>query len=514
MEQLYNERRVIFWIGFGLLLVSILFHAFKRNRPAVIFLLIASFFLFLYAAISIPFLMPWDERLHALVAKNMMKHPLVPTLYEEDPLSLPYSWIQTHIWVHKQPFFLWQSMLSFKIFGVNEFAYRFPGVLLGCAMVYACYRSGKLLGNYSIGYCAAFLTATSMYTYRLISGVACLDQNDLVFMEYISLSIWTMIEYLYSGKKYWIVLTGLFSGFAVLTKWVVGLLVYFIWSFYTLFKHKWRLKQFGSMLISLFITLVIAIPWQVYIFIKYPYETQIEYGHNLKHFTNVLDGHDGSFTFYINGMGEQFGRLVPFVILIAFLFFYFKSTDKKLSLWIIISIVGAYLFFSLAKTKMPSFTTVVIMPIYLSIAFLICSLTDWIFKKLNFSSNFKILGVLVVFIPLGFSRFDFDLLTDTDSLLAGGECFNMINHNKQVFQNLKLPSNAVLFNIKGYNNIDAMFYTGLPAYNFIPSESQYNELVAKGKRVAVFLHSNGPVPTYIISKKDIILLNDSLEHCE
>ncbi|MBP7399885.1 MAG: hypothetical protein KA954_09890, partial [Chitinophagales bacterium] len=65
-----------------------------------------------------PYLHDWDERFHALVAKNMMTHPFTPML-RANPV-LPYdetSWTDGHIWLHKQPLFLWQMALSMKIFG-------------------------------------------------------------------------------------------------------------------------------------------------------------------------------------------------------------------------------------------------------------------------------------------------------------------------------------------------------------------------------------------------------------
>ena len=40
----------------------------------------------------------WDEAYHALVAKNLTKHPLEPTLYEEKVLpSDDRVWTQAHI---------------------------------------------------------------------------------------------------------------------------------------------------------------------------------------------------------------------------------------------------------------------------------------------------------------------------------------------------------------------------------------------------------------------------------
>jgi len=52
----------------------------------------------------------WDEVFHAVVAQNLLKHPLKPTLI--DVPYLPYQkikWDDNHVWLHKPTLPLWQS---------------------------------------------------------------------------------------------------------------------------------------------------------------------------------------------------------------------------------------------------------------------------------------------------------------------------------------------------------------------------------------------------------------------
>ena len=221
----------LFIVGLSFLLSSIIFFINGKVTIAVSLLFISALTLFIFAALLDPFLNIWDERFHALVAKNLLNHPLLPTLYDNPVVSMPYDrWDRSIIWLHKQPFFLWQIAISYKIFGVNEFAVRFPSIILGSLLVPVCYRSGKILVNRNTGYYAAFFVASSYYLIELISGRHMVDHNDAVFFFYVSASIWAWLEFVVSGKKYWMVLTGLFSGFAVLTKWLVGLVVYSGWN--------------------------------------------------------------------------------------------------------------------------------------------------------------------------------------------------------------------------------------------------------------------------------------------
>ena len=112
--------------------VSALLHQRQRHGWALFTLTLGGLCLYLTAAHIYPFLNLWDEQYHALVAKNCMSHPFRPTLYEDAvvPGHDYGNWICADIWLHKQPLFLWQIALSFKLFGVSLFALRLPSVLM------------------------------------------------------------------------------------------------------------------------------------------------------------------------------------------------------------------------------------------------------------------------------------------------------------------------------------------------------------------------------------------------
>ena len=115
----------------------------KRNLYGLLLtlLVLLAFLLRLYLSLKEPYLHDWDERFHALVARNMMDHPFKPML-KANPVIYqdPFAWCCNHIWLHKQPLFLWQMALSMKIFGVAEWAMRLPSILMGSLMVLFLYR--------------------------------------------------------------------------------------------------------------------------------------------------------------------------------------------------------------------------------------------------------------------------------------------------------------------------------------------------------------------------------------
>ena len=141
----------------------------------------------LYYANLDPYLHEWDERFHALVARNMVDNPFTPLLYKK-PL-VPYdlnAWCCNSVWLHKQPLFMWQMALSMKLFGANEFAMRLPSAFLGALTVLLVYRITILLTNHkNTAIIAGLLMCFSPYQLEMISGQIGMDHDDIAFCFYI-----------------------------------------------------------------------------------------------------------------------------------------------------------------------------------------------------------------------------------------------------------------------------------------------------------------------------------------
>ena len=87
---------------------------------------------------------------------------------------------------------------------------------------------------------------------------------------------------------------------------------------------------------------------------------------------------------------------------------------------------------------------------------------------------------------------------------------SMMIHNKKIFKNLRLPKQTVLFNVKGRHYIEAMFYTSLPAYNFIPDIHQYHELKNKFYTIALFNSDGLVIPNYLKNDSTVIFMNEKI----
>jgi len=509
-------------LGMGLffLLTSIIFFLKNRINTAVFLLFLAALSFFIFASLLDPFLNLWDERFHALVAKNLMNHPLRPTLYDDPVIGMGYDrWDRSLIWLHKQPLFLWQIAVSYKIFGVNEFAVRFPSALLSALMIPVSYRTGSILVNRNTGYLTAFIVTVSYYLFELVSGKKMVDHNDVVFFFYVSASIWAWVEYIRSGKIIWLIGTGVFSGFAVLTKWLVGLAVYSGWLLYLVMGKKERsgLKAWFHFTMALILTLLIILPWQFWIFRSYPEEALCAFRYNSDHFLKVIEGHGGPWWYYLVNMRDMFGFFAVIAIPLG-LIFLFRNIRLGMNVKIAFLFlpVLVFVFFSLAKTKMPSFPFVISLPVFIGMACILDYLIKMILKARLPSVIHQGLIFLLLVLVFFLNFRPFEIFRNHSAEGNDGACNKIQILNKKIFLHYRelLPPKTVLFNLKGRSYVECMFYSGFTAYNFLPTIDQYREVKNKGYQVAVVNFNKLNSPDFLKHDSSLIILNDKVFSCD
>ncbi|MEQ1917978.1 MAG: glycosyltransferase family 39 protein, partial [Elusimicrobiota bacterium] len=145
------------------------------QATALILALLMAFGFFLrFRAADHDYISSWDEAYHALVAKNLTRHPLKPTLYEETVIPTNnLGWTTAHIWLHKPPLPLWLMAGGIAAFGENELSFRLPSVFLDTIVILLVYLlAGELFGKTRrpAGLFAAALYAVNPLMIRLVSG--------------------------------------------------------------------------------------------------------------------------------------------------------------------------------------------------------------------------------------------------------------------------------------------------------------------------------------------------------
>ncbi|MCX6306335.1 MAG: glycosyltransferase family 39 protein [Bacteroidetes bacterium] len=501
----------LFYCSILLLGMSMYLFLSEKYKAALLFLVFGALVLSVFSALLDPFLNLWDERFHALVAKNMVHHPLMPTLYDDPVVQMPYDrWDRYHIWLHKQPLFLWQISLFFKIFGAGDFVLRIPNIIQNTLMVVLIYRIGKITINERVGIISGFLFVTSHYVLELVAGRQALDHNDVAFLFYITCSIWSFLEYLKSGNRYWILVTGLFSGCAVLCKWLAGLLVYFIWVIYLLLARPATRRHYVDLLISIVVAALVVLPWQFLIIRWYPAEALFAYQYNALHFNHIIEGHGGDKWYYFSSLSTLYGNLVPWLIVPGIYFIKKEMKDKKLLLALFVVMpVFIYAFFTLAKTKMLSYPFIV-SPVFYIAAGSLLNTSILKFSRINVPAFFLKTITFLFLATIAWYDMDFELLRRDHAISSNGDSYSRIMvENKKIFSalRLQLPANSIIFNVKGRHYIECMFYSGFPAYNFIPSEEQYGAVKNANRRIAIFADNIGTLPLYLARDPSVIILH-------
>ena len=293
-------------------------HIRERDRATIGLLLIVAFALRLISSQLDPYLNLWDESVHAVVAKNMVEHPFTPMLYTDTAMGLSYEyWTQTHIWLHKQPFFLWMMALSIGTFGNTLFALRLPSVLFTTALVYFTYGIARAVHGRSVAFAAALFMSWSFWLLMLVLGAVSTDHNDAMFISLVGGAFWAWFrwrDHMSMGKA---ICIGLFMGCAVLTKWLPGFLLMGGWAVVAVAERSRIRTELRWMTTAFLTALVVALPWQISAWLRFPGEMAHEMAFNSLHLWEPVEGHTGDVWFYFRTLSEQFTPFGPWVVLVG-----------------------------------------------------------------------------------------------------------------------------------------------------------------------------------------------------
>jgi 4-amino-4-deoxy-L-arabinose transferase-like glycosyltransferase len=295
------------------LLFGYAWRAFRRGRPAAAAMAIvaAGLALRMYAGCDL-FLHAWDERYHALVAKHLAEHPLVPTLYDRPLLPYDYrDWRGNHVWLHKPPLALWMMAASMRLLGADEIAMRLPSLLLSALAILMTYVIGSHLCGRRAGLLAAAFHAVNGYLLQLPGGRVAVDHVDNALLSCVELAIFLAVLQARSRRRWWAWLpaVGAAAGLAVLAKWLPGLLPLPVWLALAWGRQR-RSRIAAGLVVIAAACAAVALPWQLYVRHAFPLEAHWESAYNLYHLRVPIEGLGGSPLYYVAQMPRFFGELI------------------------------------------------------------------------------------------------------------------------------------------------------------------------------------------------------------
>jgi 4-amino-4-deoxy-L-arabinose transferase len=482
-----------------------------KEHWGIMLILIAAFLLRWYMITVDPFLHEWDEKYHALVARNMMFDPFFPSIYRVALLPYdPGAWCCNHVWLHKQPLFLWQMALSMRLFGVSEWSMRLPSLLMGTLSVLLTYRISLLIAKQKLAaLIAALIVCFSCYQLNLISGREGMDHNDVAFNFYVLASFWAAAEYLQTKAWKWALWIGIFAGCAILNKWLTGLLVFLPLGVLLLIDTFAPIKQRRGMtwphfLLALFVCVLVFAPWQWYVWTHFPREAAIEYELNAQHIFKVLEGHNGSYGYYLSHFNQYFGDIIELFVVPAMLYFLWARKFDPIHKWLLVlPVIAVYVFFSfIVQTKVTGFFFVVYPFIVILSGFMLNDL-------LSLAGKWKPWLVVPLLAGLGFWSLNLQKITD---YTADKNYREAKYENTLVYKQLPrlMPAGVkVLMNVNDFEHADIMFYNPeIIAYMGVVNEEEFRSLATRRIPIAVFSERERHyLPQYIKDYPYLHLIN-------
>ena len=291
-----------------------------------------------------------DEPRYAAIAREMLANGdyITPRLY-----GIP--------WFEKPPLMYWFAALAYKVFGINEFAARFPSAFGATISLFAIYWCGRKLWDRSVG----FLTALTLVSSVGFFAFARAASMDMPLTACLTLA---MVFFLFAfneqnpGRKFW--LHGFYAvlGLGVLAKGPVALLLPALsLCGFNLLRGKWEDWRTWNIRL-LWITAAIAAPWYLLctFFNGWPFIQEFFINQNFARFASTIHGHDRPVYFFL-----------PVLLLLTFpwTFLLISAVRRRLGKneqllvwWAIVPFV----FFSLSGSKLPGY----ILPMVPPLAFL------------------------------------------------------------------------------------------------------------------------------------------------
>lgn len=426
------------------------------------------------------FLHEWDERYHALVAKNLIEHPLRPTLYDT-PL-LPYNpdeWAFNHIWLSKPPLPLWSMALSLHFLGLHEWALRFPSLLFSLISIVLTYLIGRRLFDEKTALWAAFFHAIHGLLIELAGGRISSDHVETMFLMLLEWGFYGVVCYYRSVKNHVALALGVgaATGLAFMCKWTAAFILPMVWITLNLFSSRKLPKRLVETALAGCACLVVAMPWVLFIYHEYPVESALIFKGMFSPIATVTQDHQGGAFFYLWKIGGLFGELIylPLAWLLYKAAGKFSGRTQQipsrllLACWIMVPL----LLLSSAATKRITYILVAAPAFFLVTALFIRLLTR---NRKEIPGKEKLCYgfiFLLVGLPIRYS-------------IERSKVFSTRDTNPEWAIQLKklaktIGPKTVVFNEP--HPIEAMFYTGCVAYLGDPGPGKTQELKNQGWQV-------------------------------
>ena len=310
----------------------------------------------------------------------------------------------------KPPLFFWLQAISMKIFGINEFAARFPNIICGFASLILLYYLGSQLYGHRFGLLWILSYGAAILPFFFFkSGII-----DPWFNLFILMGVAWFIFYLDPERwKYRmrnVVLSALFFGLAMLTKGPVALLIFLLCLLVYLTVHRFRMPTRGIHVVA-FILVVILTGGSWFLIQALNGNTEMVRDFVAYQIRLLFVGssfHDGFLGYHLVVL--LLGVFPASVI--AMKSFTKKTEDTELQKlfrqWMYIMFWVVIVLFSIVKTKLIHYSSLAYFPLTFLAAWV---WEKWLDRKIEIG-NWQVILIFLVALVLGAAAILFPLITN------------------------------------------------------------------------------------------------------
>lgn len=377
-------------------------------------------------------LFDWDEINFAESAREM----IVTGNYHRVQINFQPFW-------EKPPLFFWLQVAAMKVFGINEFAARFPNAIFGIITLVTFFLIGKKYKSPRFGFIWAIsYLGTFLPHLYFKSGII-----DPIFNYFIFLAIYFMYKdisgQVLKNKYVYPSLAGLFIGLATLTKGPVGLLVFLIAFFvYFLFSRFKNFPNVKKILLFIFFFAAICLLWFGEEIINHGFWFLKEFlAYQADLFLHPVASHGEPF--YYHFVVVFIGCFPISIIALPVMFGKIVDVKKEFSRLMKILFWTVMILFSITTTKIVHYSSLTYMPL----AFMAACYLDWLIVN---KQKMKISLLILI----AFMGFVFSFLLAALPYVA--------NHHELILPYLKDPFAAASLNVSvhwsGYESFIGILY--------------------------------------------------------
>ena len=270
--------------------------------------------------------------------------------------------------VAKPVFIYWLMEQSYRLFGVNEFAARFPSALFGVGLILIQYLFLAHQRDRTVALFGGLMLLLNLEILGL--GRMALTDSVLIFFTTASLYGFWLGLHGEGVVRRWIWMFYIGMALATLTKGPVGFAVPLIAAvLYLTWTRRWReYWQKGFPFAGMLLFVLLATPWYAAMF--YVHGDAYASGakvHTIGRFLSPMEGHYGTIFFYLPVMLVGFfpwSALLPIPLYYTLKEWYLirrarirpdSSETSELDLFAALWIVGVFIFFTASSTRLPHY---------------------------------------------------------------------------------------------------------------------------------------------------------------